>query len=295
MPATGTITEMGYVALRTRDLSASITHATNILGLRLNDDGSKKAFLAAQDVHHELVYTESDSDGVDHFGLVAGNADELAAIREKVARGGWSIVSEEPIEDFIERGFAFVGPEGYTWHVYLPIARHDFKSGSVGPDRFGHINIKAVDSIGMRDFLINVFDFRLSEQIGDDTAFFLRCNNDHHGVAVMKAPAAGLHHYAFQTQSIIDIGRLGDRLARSGSRLAWGPVRHGAGNNIAGYYSDPSGGVVELYTDLEQIFDRDRQAVRWAEDDLYWVNQWDGHVPWPLMEAGLPVLGRQGQ
>jgi catechol-2,3-dioxygenase len=292
MTALGEVSAMGYVALRTRDLSASIKHSTDILGLRMTEDDAARAYFAAADTHHELVYTLSDTDGVDHFGLVVDTLDELAAIREKVSRGGWTVVSEQPIEQFIEAGFAFVGLEGYTWHVYLATPSHKLNSGGFGPDRFGHINIKAVDSIAMRDFLISTFGFRLSEQIGQDMAFFLRCNNDHHGIAIMKAPESTLHHYAFQTQSIVDIARLGDRLARAGTRLAWGPVRHGAGSNIAGYYLDPSGGVVELYADLEQIVDKERKAVVWSEEDLYWVNQWDGHVPWPLLEVGLPSTQR---
>lgn len=292
MTALGEVSAMGYVALRTRDLYASIKHAADILGLRMTEDDASQAFFTAADTHHELVYTLADSDGLDHFSLVVENKDELAVIREKVARAGWQIVSEQPIEKYIDHGFAFVGLEGYTWHIYVATPVHKFMSGDFGPDRFGHINIKATDSIAMRDFLIDTFGFRLSEQVGQDMAFFLRCSNDHHGIAVQKAPVVAMHHYAFQTQSIADIGRLGDRLARQGSRLAWGPLRHGAGSNIAGYYVDPSGGVVELYTDLEQIYDREREAKVWSEEDLYWVNQWDGFVPWPLLELGLAPIER---
>ncbi|CAN5324480.1 VOC family protein [soil metagenome] len=288
MTVTGSISEMGYIALKSRDLTASVKHANDILGLRTIEDSASKVFLSAQNTQHELIYRKGDIDAVDHFGLVAASRDDLAAIREKVSRGGWRVVSEQPIEDHIEEGFAFVGPEGFTWHIYLPVERRDIRLGGFGPDRFGHINVRAQNSVALKDFLIDTFGFRLSDQIGHDSAFFLRCNNDHHGIAIMKSPTSGLHHFAWQTQSIADIGRLGDRLARSGGRLAWGPVRHGAGHNIAGYYLEPNGGIVELYTDLEQIFDPERKVVVWGEDDLFWLNQWDGNVPWPLFQVGLP-------
>lgn len=291
MTAIGSVSEMGYVSLRTRDLRASVDHATRMLGLTVTETTHDKVYLAAQNTHHELVYTQSDQDGVDHFGLVAANLDELAAIEDKVRRAGYPIVASGPIEDHIESGFAFVGPEGYTWHVYLGISRIELPRGYAA-DRYGHINVKAVDSKRMRDFLVDIFDFRVSDQIGEDFGFFLRCNTDHHGVAIMKSDHTSLHHHAWQAQSIEELGKLGDRLARSGTRLAWGPVRHGAGHNVAAYYIEPAGGVVELYTDLERIFDKERQAVVWDADDLYWVNQWDGYIPPRLLESGFAPVKR---
>ena len=98
MTAQGTISAMGYVALRTRDLRASTALATDILGLRSIENTGTKAYLAAAAAHHEIVYVKSDTDGVDHIGLMAANVDEVRAIREKVLRGGWSIIAELPIE-----------------------------------------------------------------------------------------------------------------------------------------------------------------------------------------------------
>ncbi|MCW2747090.1 MAG: hypothetical protein JWP10_232, partial [Nocardioidaceae bacterium] len=43
---------------------------------------------------------------------------------------------------------------------------------------------------------------------------------------------------------------------------------------IAAYYVEPSGVVVELYTDLEQIYDDLRPPIVWSEDDRTWFNRW---------------------
>ena len=286
MNTLGTITEMGYVAIRTRDMGASLKSAADILGLQEMESTGQKAMLTAAGSQPEMVYLNGDEDGVDHLGLVAADEEHLAAVRDNVERGGWKIIAEQPIEDYAEAGFAFVGPEGYTWHIYTRQTPQDVRLGGFGPDRFGHINIKAVDTIGMRNFLNDTFGFRVSDQIGEDVGFFMRCNPDHHGIAIVKGDRTGLHHHAWQTQSIADLGKLGDRLARSGSRLLWGPVRHGAGHNIAAYYVEPTGNVIELYTDMEQIYDHEREANYWAEEDLCWINQWDGYVP-----ASVPTLG----
>ncbi|MCY1250533.1 hypothetical protein D9M72_641810 [compost metagenome] len=71
-----------------------------------------------------------------------------------------------------------------------------------------------------------------------------------------------------------------------GRELIWGPVRHGAGNNIAAYFVEPSGNVIELYTDLEQIYDSTRPPVVWGEDEN-WYNMWSNYRPVNFRAHGL--------
>lgn len=291
--STPLISALGYVALRTTDLQASIATATEVLGLTHVADRGDTAHLAAQAVERELIYFKSDENALDHIGLIASDEEALATIRDRVDRAGYRVIATNPLDETVATGFAFVGPEGFTWQICVEPASYSItKTGGFGPDRFGHVNIQSVAPLVMRDFLTNVLDFRVSDQIGEDAAFFLRCNNEHHGVAVFKRDRSSLHHHAWQTQGIVDLGRLGDRLARRGTRLAWGPVRHGAGDNIAAYFVEPTGAVIELYTDLEMIFDRERPARRWREDDLYWINQWDGQVPPGILDHGIPPVTR---
>lgn len=290
--AVGAVSEIGYVSMRTRDLSASLSNAVDIFGLVETESHGRKAFVTAQDKHHELVYTQADEDALDHVGLVVENEDELEAIRAKVDRGGYQVVSEQPIEDHIEKGFAFVGPEGYTWQIYTEKLDYSMlKRGTLAPDRLGHVNIKSRNAPAMRDFFAEVFDFRVSDAIGIDN-FFMRCNTDHHGVAIFSSTGLGLHHHAWQAGNIMDLARLGDRLARRGARLAWGPVRHGAGDNIAVYYVEPNGAVIEYYCDMETIRDRDRPARVFDPEDLYWINQWDGNVPDGILDYGIAPVPR---
>lgn len=293
MAALGSITELGYVSLRTRDLTASITNGVEILGLREIETTGSKAYLAAQDKHHEIVYTKADENALDHIAVAAPSRGDLDAIRAKVDRRGLRVIAEQPLEDYVDEGFAFVDPNGFTWHVFTQTSAYSIKKyGSVGPDRIGHVNIQVTDTVPEVDFLADVFNLKVSDRIGADAAFFMRFNSDHHGVAVFKSDKIAIHHHAWQTQNIADLGRLGDRLARRGARLAWGPVRHGAGDNIAAYFIEPSGAVIELYTDLESIYDPDRAERVWKEDDLYWINQWDGQVPPGILDHGIPPVQR---
>lgn len=284
----GLISEMGHVAIQTTDLTASVADATDLLGLRVTDRTPGGVYLSAGAVHHELVYVESSRNGIHAIGLVARDGNALNEIKRRVAAENFTIVSTTALSEGVEDGFAFVGPEGWIFEIYTGRTHSDPGAQGFGPDRYGHMNFHPQDVTGMMEFLRRVFDFRLSDVIGDDFAYFMRCNADHHGIALIKGEGK-FHHHAWQTQSIADLGKLGDRLNRQGRELIWGPVRHGAGHNIAAYYVEASGAVVELYTDLEQIYDDDRAPVVWGGEDN-WYNMWSDRRPEDFRTFGIPAV-----
>lgn len=281
----GLITQMGHVSLLTSNLGASVYDATKLLGLRETSHGNGMSYLAASTAHHELIYTESDIDAVDGFGLIAGDGDALREIRRRVDAEGFVITSEKPRFDSTADGFSFVGPEGFVFDISVGVGEQAPTEGGFGPDRYGHINFHPRDVTGMMRFLQRVLDFRLSDTIGDDYAYFMRCNSDHHGIALIKGEGT-LHHHAWQTQSVAELVKLGDRLHLLGRELIWGPVRHGAGHNIAAYYVEAGGAVVELYTDLEQIYDDSRPATEWGQDENWW-NMWSAYRPLDFRKYGI--------
>ena len=284
----GLISEMGHVAIQTTDLQGSIFDATQLLGLRVTEKTDSEVYLAAASVHHELVYVESDVNGIHSLGLVARDGDALRTIRQRVRDEGLPVISEKPVSAGVQDGFTFVGPEGWIFEIYTDMQPDVPARLSFGPDRYGHINFHPKDVTGMMKFLHRVLDFRLSDVIGDDFAYFMRCNPDHHGIALIKGEGT-FHHHAWQTQSIADLGKLGDRLHQVGRELIWGPVRHGAGHNIAAYYVETSGAVVELYTDLEQIYDDARPPVVWGADEN-WYNMWSSFRPQEFRTFGIPTV-----
>ncbi len=248
----GLISEMGHVALQTTRLGESAEVAGGLFGLRDTESDARRSYFAATEAHHEVVYIASDVDAVDHLGLVARDKQALVELRERIQRRGYPVVSEGPLEAGIGDGFSFVGPEGFVFEIYTSMAPAGPLVPTFGPQRYGHINLHPTDIETMKAFLVDVLEFRVSDVIGDGFAYFLRCNADHHGIALITGRGT-LHHHAWQTKQIGDLGDLADRLDRVGRHLIWGPVRHGAGHNIAAYYVEPSGAVVELYTDLEKI------------------------------------------
>ncbi|WP_298587253.1 VOC family protein [uncultured Kocuria sp.] len=287
----GLISEMGHVGIQTTDLDASVWDATQLLGLRVTERAGDAVYLAAGEVHHELVYRESDVNGVDSLGLVARDGDALKTIRRRVQDENLEVLSELPRTAGVEDGFSFVGPEGYVFEITIGRQADVAAQKGFGPDRYGHLNFHPRNTRSMMEFLRRVLDFRLSDVIGDDYAYFMRCNPDHHGIALLPGKGT-FHHHAWQTQSVADLAKLGDRLNKVGRDLIWGPVRHGAGHNIAAYYVEHSGAVVELYTDLEQIYDDNREPIVWGAEDNWW-NMWSDYRPLDFRDFGIPPVVRR--
>ena len=287
----GLISEMGHVGIQTTDVEASVRDATQLLGLRVTERAGDAVYLAAGDVHHELVYRESDVNGVDSLGLVARDGDALRTIRRRVEDENLEVLTDLPRTAGVEDGFSFVGPEGWVFEITIGRQADVAAQKGFGPDRYGHLNFHPRNTRSMMEFLRRVLDFRLSDVIGDDYAYFMRCNPDHHGIALLPGKGT-FHHHAWQTQSVADLAKLGDRLNKVGRDLIWGPVRHGAGHNIAAYYVEHSGAVVELYTDLEQIYDDNREPIVWGAEDNWW-NMWSDYRPLDFRTFGIPPVVRR--
>lgn len=286
----GLISEMGFVGIRTPDVETAVSDAVDLLQLRETGRAGDSAFLAAADVPAELVYTHGEKNGLDRFGLVAKDGNSLAEIRRRVDDEGLAVISEEPSIPGASEAFSFRGPDDFAFEIYTRDTQVERTWGSAGPDRYGHFNFHPTNTKSMMEFLARVLDFRLSDVIGDDFAYFMRCNSDHHGIAIL--PGRGtLHHHAWETQSTHDLIKLGDRLHEAGRQLIWGPVRHGAGHNIAAYYVESTGAVVELYTDLEQIYDDERPPVIWAQDEN-WYNMWSDRRPEDFRTFGIPPVDK---
>ncbi len=281
----GLINAMGHVALQTDNLQASLNDATGVLGLRVTATDPGVTYLAAGDAHHELRYVESDRSGVDALGLVARDGDAFAEVGKRVAAEGFRRLPHRPKPSGVEDSFAFEGPEGFVFEVIHGMGHETPKALSFGPNRYGHFNFHPADPTAMKDFLVRVMDFRVSDVVGEDYAYFLRCNTEHHGIAIIKGNGT-LHHHAWEAQSVAELTKLGDRLHTLGRKLIWGPVRHGAGNNIAAYFIEHTGNVVELYTDIEHIYDELRAPVYWTAEDI-WYNNWNEYVPDGFRKIGL--------
>jgi catechol-2,3-dioxygenase len=283
------ISSVGHVALRVRDLDAALWTADRIMGLRVSGSADGWVYLTHGACHHSLQLRAGDVDTVDHIGLEAAGHDGLAEVRSRVHAGGLPVITDGPLDEGIEDGFAFAGPDGVVFEVYVGMAQGEPVDGLTGvrPARFGHVNIHAPDPGPLIRTLQEVLDFRVSDLVRGGA--FLRCNVDHHGIAVLPGPEARIHHHAWEVQTVADLGRLGDLLDEYGQHLIWGPLRHGVGRNIAAYFVDPSGMVVEYYADMQRIYDEATYVPEeWDMAGHRWWSMWAPLRPDDFTAHGLP-------
>jgi hypothetical protein len=96
---------------------------------------------------------------------------------------------------------------------------------------------------------------------------------DHHTVALVGKGYYHFHHLAFELTDWGELRVALDHLAQHGRWLAWGPLRHGLGQNLSAYVRIPEEECfVELYSDMEQLAP-DHQPRDWP-DDAHSSNTW---------------------
>jgi catechol-2,3-dioxygenase len=284
---------MGHVALRVTDADRSVAHLTSTLGLRRTFEGEGVIGLSCNEKHHEVQLLEAPRPGLDHVGIEVEDAGELGRLRDAVIAAGYRVLSESPQEPGLTEAIRVLGPCDLVVELYAGMSREPLSVAHYMPPlarRFGHVNIATEDLVETQRFLEHVLGFRVSDTLGTDVRW-MRCDRDHHGIALRQAPANTMHHYAFELQDWGAIQRYADQLALLGKRLIWGPGRHGPGRNLYTYTPDPDDAIVEGYADLLIIADEANYApIDWNERGPDALNLWGPPPPSDYRDYGVPVL-----
>jgi catechol-2,3-dioxygenase len=86
---------------------------------------------------------------------------------------------------------------------------------------------------------------------------FMRCNADHHGVALVggakaRPERADMHHLAFEVGTLDEVLRARDHLRKHGATVDF-EGRRRAGCQIAVEFRDPDGHRLEIYWGVDQV------------------------------------------
>jgi catechol 2,3-dioxygenase-like lactoylglutathione lyase family enzyme len=265
------------------------------MGLREVARESGMSYLTHGVAHHSLIYIQAGGSALDHVSVEARDESSLEQLNDNLAKHGVRTI-DHAREPGVTQSIRFQGPDGHVFEAILGMSQDQPRHTGRGvqPRKFGHPMLKSENPRETQEFIEQVLGFRLSDDVGDGTLLFLRCNADHHGIGITKG-GEGLHHYAWEVENLGQLGMLGDVLEKNNGRFLWGPGRHGAGGNLFTYHLDPAGCVVEYYADLIKIYDEATYSPgKWEMSDYRFANLWGPGIPGhEFFDAGakLPATG----
>jgi catechol-2,3-dioxygenase len=252
------VAKLGYLAFDTSDVERLTAYYADALGFAVTERAGGSVYLTTGADHHCVVITAGEPRARTRIGFeIHGVIDDAA---ERLAGAGIPFERRTDPEPGIGVSLAIEDPVGVSLHLYeaQTTSSHSSVPG-VRPTKLGHIASHVPNLTDIQVFYEDVLGFRWSDTVGDYFAF-MRCGPDHHTLNFIARPDArgeydGMFHVAYEMRDLSHLRDGLDHLSKHGYILEWGPGRHGAGHNIFSYHRDPDFNLVELFTELDLIFD----------------------------------------
>ena len=127
--------------------------------------------------------------------------------------------------------------------------------------KLGHVVLNVSDLERSVAFYTQVLGFSVSDvypaEMVPGGMVFMRCNADHHGVALVggaeaRPERADMHHLAFEVGTLDEVLRARDHLRKHGATVDF-EGRRRAGCQIAVEFRDPDGHRLEIYWGVDQV------------------------------------------
>ncbi|KEA63914.1 2,3-dihydroxybiphenyl 1,2-dioxygenase [Marinobacterium lacunae] len=209
----------------------------------------------------KLLISEGDAKELKHFAY-GMSAEALASLRARLESKG---VTLEPCANPYLDGevFAVTDPDGNR-SIYGVSEKSDLGDMPYRA-RLQHMALATTEVDSLIEFYRDVIGLSVSDNVLDEEgelrACFLRSDEEHHVLAVFKAPSRWFDHHCYEAGDWNLIRDWADHLSTLDIELKWGPGRHGPGNNLFFMIHDPDGNWVEISAELEVM--EGRPAADW--------------------------------
>ncbi|MGO4852382.1 VOC family protein [Phaeovulum sp. W22_SRMD_FR3] len=233
-------------------------------------EGPLRRFVAVKGEDKKLAYG----------GLACRSERDLETYRRRAEAHGVEVL-ESPSPYFRDGAFALRDHDGNL--VCFGMAKEEtvaYKPGVEGihaPTQ--HLTFATQNLPGFKEFYVDKLGFFLSDRVlhddGDLATVFTSTNHEHHTIACFKSNRTGVDHHSYEAGSMDNIKKFCDRFAANGVLLTWGPGRHGPGNNLFVFYTDPDGNWIEISGELETIYDR--EVIDWPHHPRT-LNKWGNAI-----------------
>jgi catechol 2,3-dioxygenase-like lactoylglutathione lyase family enzyme len=266
------------IELSLPDPAAAAAFMVDIWGLVPAEVRGTTHYLRGSGPYPYLVAFETGDEFVRSTTFVC-DSGELAGIKTRVAARGLAarpVVSNDPGGG---HGIEVELPEGELLRFLVdttevaPIDGHSRASRRVMPVKLTHVVFNAADAEASGHAVEELLGFCVSDRTKG--MVFVRCNESHHSTAFARAGFSSLNHIAFEMDDLDAVMRGIGWMRDNGFAPAWGPGRHGPGDNVYAYYIAPFGPVIEYSTAVEKV---GADYVAGEPDDWTWpekrIDQW---------------------
>lgn len=238
--------------------------------------------------HHIVSLTQTDKPELLAITFCAATRGDIDTLAAKASAAGSTILRAPGPVDEPGGGYGVTlrNPAGHIVRAVADDARHaDAAPQKDRPERLAHVVINSRDIPAGQAFYEGVMGFRLSDRTR--IMAFMRCNTDHHNIALADADNDCLNHVAFVMGSLDDVMRGGGRMKDAGHPVQWGPGRHGPGNNLFNYFLGPFDFPIEYTAEVSTVGDDYRVGT---PEDWKWppgrIDHWGiGTMPTPELKA----------
>ena len=293
--ASSLVAALRSVALTVPDLALAEDFFTRTWHLKVvaRTDNALYFRGAGSDHHLLALHHAPGAAQILHITLRARSLNALALAAQRAAAAGGHVLS--PTVPLTEPGgghaITLADPDGRVFRLVYDDDQLDAIDAPDMPLRLAHVVLNSSHVEDTRQFMEAALDFSMSDRTR--IMAFMRCNNDHHSVALGDTDNNALNHIAFLMPDIDAVMRGGGRMQEAGFPIEWGPGRHGPGDNAFNYFIGPFDVVIEYTAEVEQIDDSYQTG---QPSDWTWppgrIDQW-GISPPPsarLKEAQRAVV-----
>ncbi|WP_313435280.1 VOC family protein [Novosphingobium sp.] len=261
------------IELALPDPAAAAAFMTEIWGMADAGVEGETHYLRGSGAFPYLVAFEKSDDEFVRSTTFVCTAEELAALKARVATAGWTASPTVSRDLGGGQGVLVELPEGTILRFLVDATEVEPITGRDLPVKLTHVVFNAADAEACGNAVEDVLGFRVSDRTKG--MVFVRCNDSHHSTAFARAGFASLNHVAFEMEDMDAVMRGIGRLRDHALVPAWGPGRHGPGANVYAYFIAPFGPVIEFSTAVEKVPDDYKVG---APDDWTWpagrIDQW---------------------
>ena len=291
------VTAVRSVEFGVRDVDAAADFYGGVWNLDpvAEDDGARY-FRGTGPEHHILALHEREEPALIRVNLAARDRQSVDGLHERLSTLdlpslGTPDALSGPGGGY---GFAFEDKEGRRFSVSSDVVTHrDTADARDRPRKISHCVLNAADMEGSAALFTDGLGFTVSDRTGH--LCFLRCNSDHHSIALGHGDAPTLHHVAFEMTDLDSVMRGAGRMRDAGYPIEWGVGRHGPGANVFSYFLGPDDYIIEYTAEVEQVDDGypKRSAEYWAGlNPPGWTDRWGiAGPPSDRMKAAQTRIG----